>query len=55
MNEEAKINMGKIAALKTMRKKVLEFSQIFEELGEPILTDLALLPTIHEEIGRAHV
>lgn len=52
MNEEAKINMGKIAALKTMRKKVLELSQIFEELGEPILTDLALLPTIHEAYKR---
>lgn len=52
MNEEARINMGKISALKTMRKKVLELSQIFEELGEPILTDLALLPTIHEAYKR---
>ncbi len=52
MNEEARINMGKIAALKRMRKKVIELSQIFEELGEPILTDLALLPTIHEAYKR---
>ena len=54
MNEKAKINMGKIAALKTMRNKVLELSQIFEELGEPILTDLALLPTIHEAYKRVY-
>lgn len=52
MNEEIKICMGKIAALKTMRKKVLELSQVFEELGEPILTDLTLLPIIHEAYKR---
>lgn len=48
MNEEAKINMGKIAALTTMRNKINELSQILEELGEPILSDLTLLPKIHE-------
>lgn len=30
MNEEAKINMGKIAALKTMRNKVLELSRFLK-------------------------
>lgn len=52
MNEDTKVNMGKIAALRTMRNKILELSQIFEELGEPILTDLTLLPTIHEAYKR---
>lgn len=52
MNEETKINMGKIAALRMMREKVLELSRIFEELGEPILTDLSLLPAIHEAYKR---
>lgn len=52
MNHENKINMGKIAALKTMRSKILELSQMLEELGEPILTDLALLPQIHEAYKR---
>lgn len=55
MNTEVKINMGKIAALKAMRKKVLELSQIFEELGEPVLTDISLLPTIYEAYKRVYI
>lgn len=54
MIEEAKINMGKIAALRIMRNKVLELSQVLEELGEPVLTDLALLPKIHEAYKRVY-
>ncbi len=47
MNEDTKINMGKVAALKSIRDKVLELTQFIEELGEPILTDLTLLPQIY--------
>lgn len=39
--------MGKIAALRTVREKVLELNNAMNELGRPILEDLSLLPRIH--------
>ena len=52
MNESAKINIGKVAALKKLREKVSELSDVMKELGEPILDDLALLPAIYEAYKR---
>ncbi len=52
MNEDAKINLGKVAALKSIRDKMLELSQFIDELGEPILTDLTLLPQIYDAYSR---
>lgn len=52
MDESAKINIGKVAALKKLRDKVRELSDTMKELGEPILDDLALLPTIYEAYKR---
>jgi len=52
MNESAKINIGKVAALKKLREKVIELSDVMEELGEPILDDLSLLPRIYEAYKR---
>lgn len=42
------LNIGKISAIKTLRFKVIELSEIMEELGEPILHDQSLLPLIYE-------
>lgn len=52
MNKCAKINIGKVVALKKLREKVNELSEVMKELGEPILDDLALLPTIYEAYKR---
>lgn len=52
MNESAKINIGKVVALKKLREKVSELSDVMKELGEPILDDLALLPSIYEAYKR---
>ena len=52
MNENAKINIGKVTALRTLREKVAELSDVMKELGEPILEDLTLLPEIYEAYKR---
>lgn len=52
MNENLKINIGKVAALAKLRKKVDELSDVMKELGEPIIEDLALLPEIYEAYKR---
>lgn len=52
MNERAKFNMGKVSALRTLRDKMQELSDIVEELGEPILDDLSLLPKIYTAYQR---
>ena len=48
MNANAKIDIGKIAALRKLRAKVNELSIVMKELGEPMLYDLTLLPKIHK-------
>lgn len=48
MNENTTINIGKITALKKLRKKADELADVMKELGEPILNDLTLLPKIYE-------
>lgn len=41
-------NMGKVMALKAIRKKSLELLRASDELGEPLLEDLSLLPRIYD-------
>lgn len=49
MNEtSAKFNMGKVMALKVLRDKSLELQKAMDELGEPSLDDLSLLPQIYD-------
>lgn len=52
MDEKTRINIGKVAALKKIREKVIELSDFAQELGEPILKDLDLLPKIHQAYKR---
>lgn len=48
MNENATINIGKVAVLKRLHEKVEELSDAMKELGKPILEDLSLLPKIYD-------
>lgn len=48
MDENAKINIGKVSVLKTLRDKMIELADLMKELGEPILYDLSLLPRIYD-------
>lgn len=41
-------NLGKVMALKAIRQKSLELLQVSNELGEPMLDDLSLLPRIYD-------
>lgn len=52
MNENTKINIGKVVAMKKLREKVCELSGMMKELCEPILDDLTLLPVIYEAYKR---
>lgn len=44
--------MGKMAALKNLRLKVQELTEIIDELSEPLLQDQSLLPTIYDSYKR---
>lgn len=52
MEENVKLNIGKVAALKTLRNKMQELADIMNELGEPILSDFSLLPKIYDAYKR---
>lgn len=46
METESCFNIGRVMALKAIRDKSIELMGLSEELGEPMLDDLSLLPAI---------
>lgn len=53
MNERTpRINIGKATAIRVLRSKVKELSRTIDELGEPLLTDLSLLPCVYDAYRR---
>ncbi len=48
MNTRGKIDLEKVSKLQEVRKKMYELSELIDKLGDPILSDLDLLPKIYE-------